>query len=215
MLHLNSPKQAHDWCKTQRKEGLTIGYVPTMGSLHEGHLSLIQKAREENDKCCVSIFVNPLQFNAIDDFESYPRNLENDINILKDNGCSMSFAGNTEDFFTELSSGDDIPIKSAGHFGSGLEERHRPGHLNGVRTIVDRLFKIVGPSKAYFGEKDFQQCLVVSDLALEIGYPTVVICPTVRECTGLAISSRNALLSVSQKKQAEGIFKTLSLAKNL
>ena len=212
MLHLETPDQARSWCAAQRDAGSTIGFVPTMGALHQGHLSLLDRARRENTVCCVSIFVNPLQFEDRKDFSAYPRDLEADLSLLEDHGCDMVFRGTLEQFFPEIASIDDIEILPAGRFGHGLEEEFRPGHLDGVRTIVNRLFKVVGPGRAYFGEKDFQQTLVVSDLAEEMGYPEVIVCPTVRERSGLALSSRNALLSSKEKTEAEHIYAALQAA---
>ncbi|MCP4952965.1 MAG: pantoate--beta-alanine ligase [Proteobacteria bacterium] len=213
MLHLSSPAEAKEWCASERRQNQTIGFVPTMGALHRGHLSLLDRARQENTACCVSIFINPLQFEDGHDFDAYPRNLNTDLSLLADNGCDMVFEGTLEQFFPEIDHHDSIPLIPAGHFGKGLEEEFRPGHLDGVRTIVDRLFKVVGESKAYFGEKDFQQTLVVSDLARAIGYPEVIVCPTIREASGLALSSRNSLLKVEQANEVTKIYQALLAAK--
>ena len=213
MLHLSSPADAREWCASERRRNKTIGFVPTMGALHRGHLSLLDRARRENTACCVSIFINPLQFEDGQDFDAYPRNLDTDLSLLADNGCDMVFEGTLEQFFPEIDPKESIPLIPAGHFGKGLEEEFRPGHLDGVRTIVDRLFKVVGESKAYFGEKDFQQTLVVSDLAKAIGYPEVIVCPTVREASGLALSSRNSLLKAEQANEVTKIYQALLTAK--
>ncbi|MBT7670713.1 MAG: pantoate--beta-alanine ligase [Proteobacteria bacterium] len=213
MLHLSSPAEAKKWCASERRQKKTIGFVPTMGALHRGHLSLLNRARQENTTCCVSIFINPLQFEDGHDFDAYPRNLNTDLSLLADNGCDMVFQGTLEQFFPEIDHHNSIPLIPAGHFGKGLEEEFRPGHLDGVRTIVDRLFKVVGESKAYFGEKDFQQTLVVSDLARAIGYPKVIVCPTVREASGLALSSRNSLLKAEQENEVIKIYQALLAAK--
>ncbi len=212
MLHLPSPDAAQTWCQQQRSNGRTIGFVPTMGSLHRGHLSLIKRACSENEICCVSIFVNPLQFEDSKDYNAYPRNLDSDLTTLEQQGCTMVFVGSLGQFFPEIVDLQEIKTLGAGRYGRGLEGTFRPGHLDGVQTIVDRLFRTVGPSHVYFGEKDFQQTLVVSDLAAEIGYPQVVVCPTIRDDSGLALSSRNALLSPHQKKQAQGIYQALLAA---
>ncbi|MBT3705297.1 MAG: pantoate--beta-alanine ligase [Proteobacteria bacterium] len=213
MLHLSSPAEAKKWCASERRQKKTIGFVPTMGALHRGHLSLLDRARQENTACCVSIFINPLQFEDGHDFDAYPRNLNTDLSLLADNGCDMVFQGTLEQFFPEIDHHNSIPLIPAGHFGKGLEEEFRPGHLDGVRTIVDRLFKVVGESKAYSGEKDFQQTLVVSDLARAIGYPKVIVCPTVREASGLALSSRNSLLKAEQENEVIKIYQALLAAK--
>ena len=213
MLHLESPIDAKRWCADQRSQGQTLGFVPTMGALHKGHLSLVTRARTENGICCASIFINPLQFEDHGDFDAYPRDTESDLALLEAQGCDMVFMGNLGEFFPEVSDLAKIDILPAGPHGLGLEEKFRPGHLDGVRTIVERLFRTVGPSSAYFGEKDFQQTLVVSDLAREMGYPNIVVCPTVREDSGLALSSRNVRLSPDEKNLAQQIYPALLAAR--
>ncbi len=213
MLHLDSPDEAAKWCSAQRDREGSIGFVPTMGALHNGHLSLVTRARGENTACCTSIFVNPLQFEDSVDYSAYPRDIQSDLALLKTNGCDMVFTGSLHQFFPEVSDINEIKTLPAGPHGSGLEEQFRPGHLDGVRTIVERLFRTVGPSRVYFGEKDFQQTLVVSDLARQIGYPEVVVCPTVRENSGLALSSRNVLLSAHERIQAQRIYPALLAAR--
>lgn len=214
MLHLESPIDAQRWCADQRCQGETLGFVPTMGALHKGHLSLVTRARAQNSVCCASIFINPLQFEDHGDFDAYPRDTKSDLALLEDQGCDMVFMGSLEEFFPEVSDLSKIDILPAGPRGSGLEEKFRPGHLDGVRTIVERLFRTVGPSSAYFGEKDFQQTLVVSDLARDMGYPNIVVCPTVREASGLALSSRNVRLSPDEKHLARQIYPALLAARD-
>ena len=214
MLHLDSPDEAAHWCAAQRDRENTIGFVPTMGALHNGHLSLVTRACEENAACCASIFINPLQFEDPADYSTYPRDTESDLALLKAHGCDMVFMGSLHQFFPEVSDINEIKTLPAGPHGSGLEEQFRPGHLDGVRTIVERLFRTVGRSRVYFGEKDFQQTLVVSDLARQMGYPEVVVCPTVREDSGLALSSRNVLLSAHEKTRAERIYPALLAARD-
>jgi pantoate--beta-alanine ligase len=153
-----------------------------------------------------------LQFEDSKDYNAYPRNLDSDLTTLEQQGCTMVFVGSLGQFFPEIVDLQEIKTLGAGRYGRGLEGTFRPGHLDGVRTIIDRLFRTVGPVNAYFGEKDFQQTLVVSDLAAQIGYPQVVVCPTVRDESGLALSSRNALLSSPQKKQAHSIYQALLAA---
>ena len=214
MLHLDSPAEAAHWCSAQRERGSTIGFVPTMGALHNGHLSLITRACDENAACCASIFINPLQFEDTEDYDAYPRDTESDLALLEAHGCNMVFMGSLDQFFPESSYINQIKTLPAGPYGSGLEEQFRPGHLDGVRTIVERLFLTVGASRVYFGEKDFQQTLVVADLAREMGYPEVVVCPTVREDSGLALSSRNVRLSADEKTQAQQIYPALLAARD-
>jgi len=213
MLDLPTPQQARDWCEAERAAGRRLGYVATMGALHQGHLSLMRRAVDENDSTCVSIFVNPLQFNDVDDFERYPRDLAHDRRHLEAMGVSMCFVGTLTDFFPGANTADDIALLDPGPFAAGLEGEYRPGHLQGVCTIVDRLFRTVGPCRTYFGEKDFQQTLVVRGLARRLGHPDVVVCPTVREPSGLALSSRNALLSEPQKRLATCLHAALMAAR--
>lgn len=214
MLHLDSPTEAARWCSAQRDHGRTIGFVPTMGALHSGHLSLVTRACNENTACCASIFINPLQFEDAEDYDAYPRDTESDLALLKAHGCDMVFMGSLHQFFPEISDINEIKTLSAGPHGSGLEGQFRPGHLDGVTTIVERLFRTVGAAQVYFGEKDFQQTLVVSDLARDMGYPEVVVCPTVREDSGLALSSRNVLLSTDEKTRAQRIYPALLAARD-
>ena len=185
-----------------------------MGALHRGHLSLIARARAECDKVAVSVFVNPLQFNDPRDYRRYPRNFEADAAMLARSGCDLVFTGTLAGFFPG-SRGDPerVAWREPSRAAQGLEGRFRPGHFRGVATIVARLFELVRPTKAYFGAKDFQQTLVVSDLARDLGFPEVVVCATDRERCGLARSSRNALLSVAEKKEARAIYAALLAAR--
>ncbi len=171
-----------------------------MGGLHEGHLSLVQRAAAENDVVCVSIFVNPLQFGEALDFDSYPRDFEGDCDLLASAGAHMAFTGTLEEFFPGRldSSGALRPeeYEDPGPCAAGLEGDFRLGHFEGVATIVHRLFEVGLPDRAYFGAKDFQQSLVVSDVAKRMGNLEVVVCETLREHSGLARSSRNTRLSI-------------------
>ena len=214
---LRDPQSASAWCARQRAAGATIGFVPTMGALHEGHLALVRTALAQNDRVCVSIFVNPLQFNEKTDFERYPRDLEGDAEALGRTGGSMVFTGTLEQFFP----GDVDPrggfraqsLRDPGPRARGLEGDLRPGHFAGVATIVERLFEFVKPDVAYFGQKDFQQTLVVEDLARAMGYPRIRVCPTVREASGLAMSSRNQLLSPEARERALLLSRSLEAAR--
>ena len=185
-----------------------------MGALHAGHLSLIERAIAENDVSCVSIFVNPLQFNNPKDFSSYPRDLQSDYRILEEINCDMVFRGSSQDVFPEASSLEEVEILDPGRFAEGLEGEFRTGHLQGVCTVVDRLFRFVGKCKAYFGLKDYQQLQVILDLSTRLGYPEIVACPTIRDEQGLALSSRNELLTSSQIDAAKQIFRALTEARN-
>ncbi|MDA7961093.1 MAG: pantoate--beta-alanine ligase [Gammaproteobacteria bacterium] len=209
---LPSPQSAARWCARARADGRTLGYVPTMGALHRGHLSLVERAVRENDVVCASIFVNPLQFNDPEDLKKYPRDKARDLELLERASCAMVFGGELAQFFP----GADprkLPPRDAGVFARGLEGAHRPGHLPGVRAIVERLFATVGACAAYFGEKDFQQCLVVRDIAAQLDSVRVVLCPTVREKSGLAMSSRNRRLGAEDLRAAEKLHRALQAAR--
>lgn len=210
---LDEPSRAASWCEQARASGATIGFVPTMGALHAGHLSLVERAARECERTCVSIFVNPLQFDRAEDLESYPRDLEGDRRVLSEVGCSMVFTGTLEGFFPEAPSPEAIELRDPGPEAEGLEGAFRPGHFAGVATICARLFEIVLPERAYFGEKDFQQCLVVGRLARELGFPEIVVCPTAREPGGLAMSSRNLRLSDEERIRAQVLSQALFAAR--
>jgi len=200
----------------RRSKGLSVGFVPTMGALHQGHLSLIEKAGTENDLVVMSIFVNPTQFNNSDDLKKYPRDLNKDLELLKNTSCSIVFAPEEKDIYP-----DDFSKKSNFDFGSltkVMEGKFRPSHFDGVAAVVKRLFEIVKPTKAYFGQKDIQQFLVINhlnsnylpDLNIKL-----VKCPIIREPDGLAMSSRNLLLDSNARKSAALISETLFEAKSI
>jgi pantoate--beta-alanine ligase len=192
--------------KSDRK---TIGFVPTMGALHSGHVSLIQQSKEENDLTVCSVFVNPTQFNNAEDLAKYPRTMEDDILMLEKAGCDVLFHPEPQEMYP-----DGFTIKNY-HWGPvthSLEGAFRPGHFDGVITIVEKLFEVVTPDKAYFGQKDFQQCAVISRMVEEFSMPVNIrICPTLREADGLALSSRNTRLSEQERKEALLISKALYL----
>ena len=213
MDRLGDPDAAREWCARARAAGRALGYVPTMGALHEGHLALVRRAVRENDAACVSVFVNPLQFDDPGDLERYPRDLDADQELLAGVGCHMVFTGTLAGFFPEAARAEGIRSRDPGPGALGLEGEHRPGHLAGVGTIVARLFELVRPARAYFGEKDFQQTLVVRRLARELGYPEIVVCPTSREPDGLARSSRNRLLSDEARARAVVLWRALVAAR--
>jgi pantoate--beta-alanine ligase len=216
ILLCRDPAEARDWCARVRGEVRTLGFVPTMGALHAGHLALVEAARTENESVCASVFVNPLQFDEKRDFDRYPRDFEGDARMLGEVGCSMVFTGSLAQFFPgELSAAAAFPkaaLRDPGPCAVGLEGDLRPGHFAGVATIVARLFEIVAPDRAYFGQKDFQQTLVVRDLARAMGFPRIVVRPTVREPSGLAMSSRNQLLSPEDRRTATVLFRSLEAA---
>ena len=214
VLRLDDPEAAAAWCREVVESGQTLGFVPTMGALHEGHLSLVARAREENDRVCVSVFVNPLQFDDPNDFQRYPRDFRGDAQRLGSIGCDMVFTGTLAQFFPgsrgEL---ERIERRDPGPAAVSLEGDFRPGHFAGVATIVGRLFELTTPTRAYFGRKDFQQCLVVRHVAQAMGGPEVVVCDTSREPSGLARSSRNELLEPAQRREAACIHRALEAAR--
>lgn len=208
-LFLDDPAMVERWCKGAPP----LGFVPTMGALHAGHLALVRRALAENAATCVSIFVNPLQFDDPRDLDRYPRDLAGDLAQLEAAGATMVFTGTLEQFFPgRLDARGALAPEhwsEPGPAAQGLEGERRPGHFEGVATIVRRLFEIVGPRRAYFGQKDFQQTLVVKDLARRRRGPEIVVCPTVREASGLALSSRNQLLSAADRERASGLWRAL------
>lgn len=200
--------QVQEW----KKEGLTIGFVPTMGYLHEGHGSLIKKASSENDRVVVSIFVNPIQFGPNEDFETYPRDLEKDKELCKINGASLIFAPEASEMYPSKAS----TFVNVEGLTEGLCGEKRPGHFRGVCTVVSKLFNIVAPHRAYFGEKDAQQLAVIKKMVLDLNFDIEIIgCPIVREADGLAKSSRNTYLSSEERKAALVLSKSLTKAKEV
>lgn len=196
----------------QKNSGLTIGFVPTMGALHEGHLSLMRQAKSENDLLVVSIFVNPIQFNNKKDLEKYPKTFEADSLMLEEVGCDILFAPSAIEMYPE----PILKNYNFGLLGDVMEGANRPGHFNGVAIVVKKLFEICLPTKSYFGEKDFQQLAIINKLVkIENLDVEIIPCPTVRESDGLAMSSRNSRLSNEQRQIAPLIHKTLLQARKL
>jgi pantoate--beta-alanine ligase len=193
-----------------RKEGATIGFVPTMGALHEGHLELVRKACRENDYAVVSIFVNPIQFNNPEDLKKYPRTLKTDLEKLEATKCSMVFAPSADEMYPT----PDTTLFDFGDLEKVMEGQFRPGHFNGVGIVVKKLFEIVAPDKAYFGEKDFQQLAVINKMVKILKLPVEIIpCPIIREEDGLAMSSRNERLTPEERSFAPSIYETLCRVK--
>ena len=189
-----------------RGEGKTIGLVPTMGALHAGHASLVKRAVAENDVVVVSDFVNPTQFNDKNDLAKYPRTLDADCRLLEACGVTFVFAPSVEEIYPE----PDTRTFSYAPLDTVMEGKYRPGHFNGVCQIVSKLFLIVEPTRAYFGEKDFQQLAIIREMVRKYPFSLQIVgCPIVREADGLALSSRNARLSGEQRMQALQISKTL------
>lgn len=201
---------------TFKREGKTIGLLPTMGALHEGHLSLAKRAKEENDVLICSVFVNPIQFNNKEDLEKYPRDLKADVALLDGIGCDVVFAPSAEEVYAE----EPTEKYSFGALEQVLEGSQRPGHFNGVATIVHKLFKWARPDRAYFGEKDYQQIAIVKDLVRQFSIPVQIVeCPIYRDADGLATSSRNRRLSAKARKIApkihEILLKSATLVKDM
>ena len=189
-----------------RAEGKSIGLVPTMGALHEGHASLVKRSVEENDVTVVSVFVNPTQFNDKGDLERYPRTLDADCALLSSLGANYVFAPSVEEVYPE----PDTRVFDFAPLDKVMEGVYRPGHFNGVAQIVSKLFMYVEPDRAYFGEKDFQQLAIIREMVRQLGFKLQVVgCPIVREKDGLALSSRNTLLTPEQRITALAISKTL------
>lgn len=190
----------------------SIGFVPTMGALHEGHRSLVRHARGETDQVVVSIFVNPTQFGPKEDFKSYPRTPKQDLELLKKEGVDIVFMPSAAQMFPA----DASTTVHVAAFDHALCAPRRPGHFQGVATVVAKLFQIVQPSRAYFGQKDYQQCRVIDQMVKDLQIPVrVVICPTVRELDGLACSSRNKYLSAKEREEAIKIYQALYLGREL
>ncbi len=189
-----------------RGEGKSIGLVPTMGALHEGHASLVRRSVKENDVTVVSVFVNPTQFNDKNDLKNYPRTLDADCVLLDKEGASVVFAPSVEEMYPE----EDTRIFSFAPLDTVMEGACRPGHFNGVAQIVSKLFYAVEPDRAYFGEKDFQQLAIIREMVRQLGMSLQIVpCPIVRESDGLAMSSRNTLLSAEERERALTISRTL------
>ncbi|MCD6267950.1 MAG: pantoate--beta-alanine ligase [Thermotogaceae bacterium] len=194
------------------KENKTIGFVPTMGFLHEGHLSLVRRAREENDIVVVSIFVNPTQFGPNEDYESYPRDFERDVKLLKELNVDVVFYPSVEEMYPK----DFSTYVDETKLSRYLCGKSRPGHFRGVCTIVTKLFNIVRPTRAYFGQKDAQQFRVIKRMVRDLNMDVELVeCPIVREHDGLAMSSRNIYLSGDERAQALALYNSLKLAENL
>lgn len=195
-----------------RAEGATVGFVPTMGALHEGHLSLVDAARAECDLTVVSIFVNPTQFGPEEDHDRYPRDLKRDCRLLESRGCSFVFAPETSRIYRPWHE-TFVEVGSVARPWEGLA---RPGHFRGVATVVLKLFNIVPADRAYFGRKDYQQSLVVQQMVTDFDLPIEIrVCPVVRESDGLAMSSRNSYLDPIERVQATTLWQTLQLAESL
>ena len=196
----------------QREVARPLGLVPTMGALHEGHLSLVRRAREENSTVAASIFVNPTQFGPNEDYRAYPRDLDRDLALLEERGVDLAFLPQPDDIYPN---GFDTWV-DVDRIASRLEGESRPGHFRGVATVVTKLFTIVRPDRAYFGQKDAQQAQVIRRLNIDLNLGVEpVIMPTVREPDGLAMSSRNAYLNPQEREAALVLYRSLRLAREM
>ena len=199
--------------KSEIIRGKAIGFVPTMGALHAGHLSLLKKGLETCELMVVSIFVNPTQFNNPEDLENYPRTIEQDLEMLKKASCDIVFLPDVKTIYPDHYKDIDINISPIDQI---MEGKYRPGHFHGVLNVVYRFFEIIQPNKAFFGRKDLQQVAIVKKMVKTLGLPIeVVACDTLRQENGLAMSSRNARLTDKQKEEASAIYKTLVFGKKL
>ena len=211
MILLKSAAELTAYIRKVKANGMSVGFVPTMGALHQGHISLVEQSKKENALTVCSIFVNPTQFNNPEDFKKYPITIENDIDMLEKWGTDVLFLPEAAEVYP--------PRFAKLHYGLGyletlLEGKYRPGHFQGVCQVVDRLLDIVIPDKLYLGQKDYQQCMVITKLVELKGKKTaIIICPTLRETDGLAMSSRNMRLDATQRKLAIKIYETLLLVK--
>lgn len=209
---IRSPKIMQKICTGVKKEGKIIGFVPTMGYFHEGHLSLVKVAKKKSDVLVVSIFVNPTQFGPKEDFKKYPKDLKRDKKLLKEIGCDFLFAPDIKDMYPE---GYDTYVEVE-NLTRILEGASRPEHFKGVTTIVAKLFNIVQPDIAVFGQKDFQQAVVIKRMVKDSNFfVKIIVAPTIREKSGLALSSRNLYLSDEEKKEASILYQSLNLAKKM
>ena len=207
MIVIKSPIELDSLLKSSRINNHTIGFVPTMGALHHGHLSLIKQCKSENDITVCSIFVNPKQFNEVEDLNKYPRPIEKDIILLQESGTDILFLPSIENIYP---SGYKQPVFELNEMDNLLEGASRPGHFRGVAMVIERLFYYVNPSKAYFGQKDFQQILVIQKILKQFNFKAeIIICEIVRESNGLAMSSRNSRLSEDQRESAGFIYESL------
>jgi pantoate--beta-alanine ligase len=216
MIVVYTIQEIRRWLAGQRAIGKTVGFVPTMGALHQGHLNLVNRADRENDITGCSIFVNPIQFNNPEDLTKYPRTIEEDLRLLEETGCDLVFVPSVEEMYPG-------PVTEKYDFGElerVMEGKHRAGHFNAVAIVVKKFFDIFQPDRAYFGEKDFQQLRIIQSLVQMEQIPVEIVpCPTVRETDGLAMSSRNRRLSLEERAVAPEIYQTLlrvsDLAKKL
>lgn len=206
-------KEMVEFSSEARKQGKAIGFVPTMGYFHEGHLSLMREAKKVCEVVVVSIFVNPIQFGVNEDYDSYPKDLDRDLNMIKDLNIDVVFNPDAKDMYPP---GCNTFVNLEGHVVNTLCGKSRKGHFKGVTIVVAKLFNIVNPHKSFFGQKDAQQCVVIKKMVKDLNMNTeIVILPTVREEDGLAMSSRNANLNNRERKMAANLYKALQMAQHM
>lgn len=214
-MNINTPhviKTISEMRQLQKSLQGSVGFIPTMGYLHEGHVSLVDLARRENDHVIVSIFVNPKQFNEKKDYQTYPQDIPRDIQLLQNAGVDYVFLPGVEELYPE---GYETYV-SVGGISTKLEGKSRPGHFDGVTTVVAKLFNIIQPTRSYFGQKDAQQVAVVKKMVVDLNLPIeIIVGKTIREKDGLAMSSRNVFLSDSERKQAPILYQSLCMAQEL
>lgn len=212
MQTYSCPADIHSAIRNARKQGKTIGCVPTMGALHAGHASLIERARAECSCVVATIFVNPTQFGPNEDFSRYPRTLAADLDICREAGADLVFTPAVSDMYTP----DAETVVRVNGLSTILEGAHRPGHFDGVTTVVSKLFLITEPDRAYFGQKDFQQQLIIRRMVCDLNFPIeIVTCPIIREPDGLAMSSRNRYLTAEERRTATAISQSLWFAESM
>jgi pantoate--beta-alanine ligase len=211
MIVVKTTEELNEVLLPIREQGLSIGFVPTMGALHAGHISLVKKCVSDNEAAVVSIFVNPTQFNDQNDLINYPRTLDADLLLLEPTGVTVVFSPGVEDVYPEK----DTRQFDFGTLDKVMEGKHRPGHFNGVAQVVSRFFDLVKPTRAYFGEKDFQQIAIIRAMVKQLDLPVeIVSMPIIREESGLALSSRNERLTPQQRKLAVKISEALAKSRN-
>lgn len=213
MILFSRASDISNYLKIKSENGNSIGFVPTMGALHSGHLSLLEASKKVQSLSVVSIFVNPTQFNEKADFERYPVSIEKDIELLEQAGCDVLFLPSVTEMYPNGT--HNLPHYALGNLEDILEGYYRPGHFQGVCQVMHRLLDIIEPDTLIMGRKDYQQCLVIQNLLTQFGWKTsLTIAPTLREISGLAMSSRNRLLGEAELEKATAIYQTLQFLKN-
>ena len=208
MQIIRSPQEMHRALKRLKQKGKTVGFVPTMGALHEGHASLLRRARKDHDICVLSIFVNPKQFGPKEDFKKYPRPAKEDMALAKKEKVDIIFYPSAKEMYPP----DFLTAVEVEGLSDVLCGQFRPGHFRGVTTVVAKLLNIVSPDEMYLGQKDAQQAVIIKRMVANLNFATTIsVCPTIREADGLALSSRNKFLTSAQRSEAANIYRSLNL----